>query len=153
IFRDECADAEYLVTPIRGIDTLYVETDVFNLEVDEDESYIAAGLAVHNCRVPFDVCSICKNKARTRAEYCAHLRYQMRQTLPDGRQVCAINTLPRFFDISPVAVGAEKASHILKKVAHAIGAPYEVRSSAEQGERVYGKLAAQLKASGTKEAD
>lgn len=103
-------------------------------------------------RVPFDRCSICNNKARTRAEYCPHLRYQMRKILPDGRRVCAINDYPRFFDISFVTVGAEKAAHVLKKVAHAI-APYAVRSSAEEGERIYGKLAAQLKASATKEAD
>jgi hypothetical protein len=105
------------------------------------------------CRVPFDRCSICNNKARTRAEYCPHLRYQMRKILPDGRQVCAINDHPRFFDISFVIVGAEKAAHVLKKVAHAVGVPHELRSSAEEGERVYGKLAAQLKASATKEAD
>lgn len=101
------------------------------------------------CKVPFDRCSICNHKARTRAEYCHHLRYQMRQILPDGRRVCAINDSPRFFDISFVTVGAEKAAHVLKKVAHALG----VRSSAEQGERVYGKVAAQHKASATKEAD
>jgi hypothetical protein len=104
-------------------------------------------------KVPFDTCSICKNKARTRAEYCPHLRYQMRKILPDGRRVCAINDYPRFFDISFVTVGAEKAAHVLQKVAHAGAPPCEVRSSAEEGERVYGKLAAQLKASATKEAD
>jgi hypothetical protein len=102
-------------------------------------------------KVPFDICSICKNKARTRAEYCPHLRYQMRKILPDGRQVCAINTLPKFFDISFVVIGAEKAAHVLKKVAHA--STHESPSSAEEGERVYGKLAAQVKASATKEAD
>jgi hypothetical protein len=103
-------------------------------------------------KVPFDRCSICGNKARTRAEYCPHLRYQMRKILPDGRRVCAINDYPKFFDISFVLIGAEKASHVLKKVAHE--APiYDLRSSAEEGERIYGKLAAQVKASATKEAD
>jgi hypothetical protein len=152
IVPDHRSKIEYVLTPIRETHRLYVETEVFNLEVDEDESYIAAGLAVHNCRVPFDVCSICKNRARTRAEYCPHLRYQMRKILPDGRQVCAINTLPKFFDISFVLIGAEKAAHVLKKVAHSVGG-YELRSSAEEGERHYGKLAQQVKASATKEAD
>ena len=105
------------------------------------------------CRVPWDECSICRNRARNRAEYCPDLRYRMRHILDDGRRVCAINRFPRFFDISPVIIGAEKASHVLKKVAHVVGHPYELRSSAEEGERYYGKLAAQLKSSGTKAAD
>lgn len=69
------------------------------------------------CRVPWDECSICKNRARNRGEYCAHLRYQMNKILQDGRRVCAYNWLPKFFDISFVTIGAEKASHVLRKVA------------------------------------
>lgn len=48
----------YVVSPIREVSRLYVETDVFNLEVEEDESYLAEGQAVHNCKVPYDLCSI-----------------------------------------------------------------------------------------------
>lgn len=54
-----------IVTPIREIEVEQQFSDsrkpveVFNLEVEEDESYLAAGLAVHNCKVPFDTCSIC----------------------------------------------------------------------------------------------
>jgi len=83
------------------------------------------------CRVPWDECSVCKNRARNRAEYCPHLRYQMNKILPDGRRVCAYNWLPKFFDISFVLVGAEKASHVLKKVAYDDRRPYEIRSSTE----------------------
>lgn len=83
------------------------------------------------CRVPWDECSICKNRARNRAEYCNDLRYQMNKILPDGRRVCAYNWLPKFFDISFVLIGAEKASHVLQKVAHG-GLPYEIKSSAEE---------------------
>ena len=73
-----------------------------------------------------------------------HLRYQMNKILQDGRRVCAINTRPKFFDISFVTIGAEKASHVLKKVAHE-GRVHEVVSSAEAGERYYGKVASVLK--------
>lgn len=52
-------EASYLVTPIREITSLYVETEVYNLEVEEDNSFLVEGLAVHNCRVPWDLCSIC----------------------------------------------------------------------------------------------
>jgi hypothetical protein len=95
------------------------------------------------CKVPWDECSICKNRARNRGEYCPHLRYQMNKILQDGRRVCAYNWLPKFFDISFVTIGAEKASHVLKKVAHT-GA-IELRSSAELGELHYSKLAAARK--------
>ena len=106
------------------------------------------------CRVPWDECSICKNRARNRSEYCQHLRLQMNKIFQDGRRVSAINRLPKFFDISFVMVGAEKASHVLKKVASATpGRPFEVMSSAEAGEQLYRKTAATVKASADKTAD
>ncbi|RKX67341.1 MAG: hypothetical protein DRP42_00655 [Tenericutes bacterium] len=123
-----------LATPIRDLDAIYAETEVFNLEVEEDESYLVDGLAVHNCRVPWDECSICKNHAKNRAQYCSHLKYQMNKILSDGRRVCAYNWLPKFFDISFVLIGAEKASHLLKKVAHT-SRPFEIRSSTEEWNR------------------
>jgi hypothetical protein len=92
------------------------------------------------CKVPWDQCSICKNKARNRGEYCPHLRYQMNKILQDGRRVFAYNHLPKFFDISFVTIGAEKASHVLKKVAYQ-GGPHPAHPSAELGEQFYAKLA------------
>jgi hypothetical protein len=96
------------------------------------------------CKVPWDECSICHNRAKNRSQYCSHLRYQMNKILGDGRRVFAYNRLPKFFDISFVTIGAEKASHVLKKVAHQ-GRPYEVKTSAELGEIFYAKLADQAK--------
>lgn len=107
------------------------------------------------CRVPWDQCSICKNKARNRAEYCEDLKYRMNKILPDGRRVCAYNWLPKLFDISAVPIGAEKASHVLQKVA-SLGAVFHdgqvsPRSSAELGELYYGKTATDKKADIVKE--
>ena len=96
------------------------------------------------CKVPWDECSICHNRAKNRSQYCSHMRYQMNKILSDGRRVFAYNRLPKFFDISFVTIGAEKASHVLKKVAHQ-GMPYEVKTSAELGELFYSKLADQAK--------
>lgn len=67
-------------------------------------------------KVPFDQCSICGNKAKTRAEYCAHLKTQMNQILPDGRKVYCVNTMPKFFDLSIVFIPADKTSSLLKVV-------------------------------------
>lgn len=71
------------------------------------------------CKVPYDVCSICGNKAKTRAQYCDHLRYHMNK-IPPGHstKAYAINTLPRFFDISFVLIGADRIAAVMKKVAH-----------------------------------
>lgn len=70
------------------------------------------------CRVPYDECSICGNKAKTRAQYCEHLRYNMRRILPDGRQVYALNPPPlKFFDISFVRRPADPTAYGLAKVA------------------------------------
>jgi hypothetical protein len=70
------------------------------------------------CRVKYDVCSICGNRARTRGEYCEHLKYYMGRIHPaTGKMVYAINPKPVFFDISQVFIGADKVAKTLKKVA------------------------------------
>lgn len=72
------------------------------------------------CRVPYDVCSICGNKAKTAKEYCEHLKYYMGRIHPGtGKQAYAINTMPKFFDISQVLIGADKIAKTLRKVASA----------------------------------
>lgn len=69
------------------------------------------------CRVPFDVCTICRNVARTREEYCSHLKHDMNKIYDDGSLVAAINDYPRFFDSSKVFVEADRSSGTLAKVA------------------------------------
>jgi hypothetical protein len=68
-------------------------------------------------KVPYDECSICGNKSQTRAQYCQHLKFQLRKILPDGRQVVAKNPKPKFVDLSVVIVGADPGSMVLRKVA------------------------------------
>ena len=73
------------------------------------------------CRTPYDVCSICGNKAHSRQEYCIHLNTQLNKILPDGRKVMALNLAPlRFFDISIVIKPADITSSVLQKVAYAV---------------------------------
>lgn len=69
------------------------------------------------CKVKFDICSECGNKAKTRSEYCDHLRHQMRHIHDDGRQIYAINDSPSFFDISLVFRPADRTSYVLRKIA------------------------------------
>ena len=86
-------------------------------------------------RLPYDVCTVCANKARTRAEYCDHLRYQMNQVDPGtGILVGAINPFPKFFDISRVLIPADKTAYMWEKIAHAASHPLAKLSSAQLAE-------------------
>lgn len=108
----------YVTTPIRKITAVEVEgAEVYNFEVEGDESYQVSGLAVHNCRVKFDVCTECGNIAATQAQYCSHLRNSMGKVRPDGTIVGAVNFFPVFFDLSDVRVPAAKESGVLEKIA------------------------------------
>ena len=40
----------YILTPVTDIKAQYAETTVYNLSVEDDESYVANGVAVHNCQ-------------------------------------------------------------------------------------------------------
>ena len=71
------------------------------------------------CRVPWDICCVCGNKAKTPRDYCKHLTSDpgMGRMFPDGRRAFAINLEPTFFDISIVTIPADPTARILLKVA------------------------------------
>lgn len=70
------------------------------------------------CHTPFDTCSVCGNQARSRQEYCEHLKTQLGRTLPNGVKVMAINDGPlKFFDMSFVFKPADVTSSVMQKVA------------------------------------
>lgn len=77
------------------------------------------------CKVPYDICSICEHKSKTRLDYCEHMApkaekrsiYGPNKILPDGRRIYVVNTLPRFFDISFVFIGADKTAKAMAKLA------------------------------------
>ncbi|MBC8410377.1 MAG: hypothetical protein H8E12_16895 [Rhodobacteraceae bacterium] len=69
------------------------------------------------CRVPYDECSVCGNRAKTLREYCDHLKGKMNKVLEDGRKVFAINSMPKFFDLSIVTIPADRTAGFLAKLA------------------------------------
>lgn len=84
------------------------------------------------CHTPNDTCSICGNRAKSRAEYCTHLTNELGKIYPDGRKVMSINdAFLRFFDMSMVFRPADVTSSVLQKVAFARN---EVIGSAEMAE-------------------
>ena len=116
----------FIVTPIREMSAFHVEMEVFNFEVEEDNSFVAEGLAVHNCKVPWDECSICLHRSAEKEDYCQCMRppeelrhiYGPNRILPDGRVCCVKNIYPRFFDISFVFIGADKIAKVMAKLAY-----------------------------------
>lgn len=85
------------------------------------------------CRIKFDICNICGNKAPTRAEYCDHAKYEMNRIYPDGRQSFVWNPSPQLFDISFVIRPADRIGFMMKKVA---SAAEDITLSAELGEKL-----------------
>lgn len=68
-------------------------------------------------KVPYDVCSICGNKAKNIFQYCPHVKFERNMIRPDGRKAFMYNYHPRFFDISKVTKPAFLAGMQLEKVA------------------------------------
>lgn len=83
-------------------------------------------------RVKYDVCSICGNRAPTRAQYCKHLKFQMRDVI-NGMKVSALNPSPKFFDISWVYRPADQTAFMMKKVAEEA---YDMISGSAAGEYI-----------------
>ena len=69
------------------------------------------------CRIKYDVCSICENRAKTASEYCSHVKENLGQILDDGRAVGVDNPYSTFFDISRVVRPADRVAYTLKKAA------------------------------------
>ena len=104
------------------------------------------------CRVKYDICSNCGNKAKTRKEYCRCLKFYLNRIHPEtGKHVHAINPRPNFFDISYVLIGADRTSKTHMKVANLLGHIAAAVSSAELGELFYNKSASDKTAEMEKE--
>jgi hypothetical protein len=101
---------DFILIPILKVEEVNETLIVQNLQVEEDESYQALDYVTHNC-------SICGNKARKLSEYCSHLKEKMGRILGDGRRVYAVNTMPKFFDISVVTIPADRTAGFISKVA------------------------------------
>jgi len=73
------------------------------------------------CKVPFDICSVCGNKAKTPREYCHHVKRGSinRIDRETEKKAYLINTRPKFFDISFVTIPADRTASVFKKVAEA----------------------------------
>lgn len=93
------------------------------------------------CHTPFDVCSVCGNKATSRSMYCEHLNNHLNELLPDGRKVMSLNVGPlKFFDISIVIRPADVTSSVLQKVASDVSAIGSVEQAEMEGVQFEGRV-------------
>lgn len=74
---------DYVLRPITSIEASSMEGWVYDLEVEEDHSYVVDGVAVHNCNVAFTVCTKCGNVAKDETELCPHIKYAKGNTFID----------------------------------------------------------------------
>lgn len=129
----------YKIKEIRYRDAEDIQT--YNFEVADDPSYSAAGLISHNCSVPFDVCSVCGNKAVRQSDYCRgtheggscpggglkHNMGKIAKVKGELRQLYADNTEPKFFDISHVFVPADRIAYSSGRLTKSAGVSDESR--------------------------
>lgn len=100
---------------VNSVTRLHFSGQVFNFEVEEDESYLAGGFSVHNCKVKNDVCSMCGNEAKSPREYCEHpYRPGFGHIDPvSGVKMRVFNPHPKFFDLSAVSIPAAPEAVVL----------------------------------------
>lgn len=60
----------YMVCPVKTIEMIEYNEPVYDLTVECDESYVADGVAIHNCSVEYSICNICENRAEKVDDYC-----------------------------------------------------------------------------------
>jgi len=86
------------------------------MRVDADE-YLPWSMGV---KVPYDVCSMCGNRAKTVAQYCSHLKRPSINSIDPltGKKAYADNVkINKFFDISVVRINADRTAFTMRKVA------------------------------------
>jgi len=74
---------DLVMFPITAIDPFQYTGWVYDMEVEEDHSYVVEGVAVHNCTIDFSVCTKCGNVAVDETEMCSHVRYMKGNTFFD----------------------------------------------------------------------
>ena len=93
------------------------------------------------CRIDHSICSICGNKAKTRFEFCEHIKSMKGKVFDDGKKVYEINIGPKFHDISTVLNGAEKCAKMLNLYVHNSKVTAQINKSASKVEEKIEKVA------------
>ncbi len=101
---------------------LLAEKELEKLARDDDNWSVSMA-----CKVAYDVCSMCGNKAKTRADYClgedeggscpgGGCKYNLGKVAEDGRMTYVDNPHPLWFDISDVYKPADRIAYVFGPV-------------------------------------
>ena len=96
------------VTKIRMIE---YHGNVYNFSVEDDDSYVADGCAVHNCNVSHTECSICGNKAEYPFQFCEHV--QQKGRVYDGKLAYEVCRGVEYFELSFVFTPADPTAYTM----------------------------------------
>jgi len=90
---------KYMICPVKNTFITEWNEPVYDLTVKNDESYIADGIAIHNCQVEYSKCSICGNEAAKEEDYCVHIKEHKTRKY-NGKDVYEINFGLKFIELS-----------------------------------------------------
>ena len=105
----------FIYRRIARLRQVFINEIVYDLTVPGDHGFqVGIGIGVSNCKVPFDSCSCCDNRAKYAALYCKHLKNHLGQWMPEFKKYAfARNPQGTFFDSSIVAnPAARMAKHL-----------------------------------------
>jgi hypothetical protein len=100
-FITKINDKNYMACPVKSVSTIEFNEPVYDITVEDDENYIADGVAVHNCSVTYSVCNICGNKAEKTDDYCSHIRERKARTFT-GKAKNVVTGVIKEFNKEPV---------------------------------------------------
>lgn len=106
-----------------------LDTVVYDLTVAEDSSFVANGLAAHNCKVDHDVCSECGHKSYNAdgniekgipSDRCDCIKNKLGDITKTGNIIHMLNPKPNWGELSVVGRPADRIAYSIK-AAHDIG--------------------------------
>jgi hypothetical protein len=77
---------DYVMFPITSVESEPYNGFVYDMEVEEDHSYVVEGVAVHNCTTDFTICSQCGHVAVDETDLCDHIKISKLNSFLDERQ-------------------------------------------------------------------
>lgn len=66
----------YVLRKVTSTSESFYEGEVYDLEVEDDHTYLVQGVAVHNCSVDFTICTRCGHVAADEPQMCPHVKYE-----------------------------------------------------------------------------
>jgi inorganic pyrophosphatase len=111
IFNPNMHRVELIIRVDKNKCDMWNHSDLFDKLMNNEKQGLSMG-----CKILFDICSICGNRAKNKKEYCEHIIKQLGQLLPNGKEVVMINPQPKFFDISFVNSPAWEPAHVIKLI-------------------------------------